>query len=164
MLIMKNSGLYLSFLVLPLMFSCTQSDNKTSELKDSLAAVTDTVVKKECFVAIDAKDTAKLTISKMEDGKINGHLVINYIDKGKNDGEISGAYRGDTLFVDYTFKIGTSNKTEYKNPLAFLKKEGKLILGVGQIETNLGRSYFVPGKPISFEKGRFTFAPADCKD
>ena len=118
---MKNSGLYLSLLALPLMFSCTQSENKDSASKDSLTAVADTLVKKECFVAVDAKDTANLVVSESGNGKVAGHLVINYVDKGKNDGEVSGAYRGDTLFVDYTFKIGTTNKTQYKNPLAFLK-------------------------------------------
>jgi hypothetical protein len=125
---MKNPGLYLSFLALPLMFSCNQTEKKS------------------------------------EGCKITGHLLINYIDKGKNEGLISGAYKGDTLFVDYTFKIGTENKTMYKNPLAFLKKDGKLILGVGQIETSMGKSYFVKGKPIDFEKGRFTFDTAVCKE
>lgn len=115
-------------------------------------------------MAIDGKDTADLSIKTMNSGKVKGKLVINYAEKGKNDGEIAGAYSGDTLFVDYTFKIGNENKTIYKNPLAFLSKDGKLILGVGQIETTLGRSYFVKGKPISFDKGRFTFAPADCKE
>jgi hypothetical protein len=162
-MIMKKPGLYLSFLALPLMFSCNQSDNKNTQLKDSLSAMADTIARSECFVAIDAKDTANLTLVKSDNDKITGHLVINYLDKGKNDGELSGAYKGDTLFVDYTFKIGTTNKTLYKNPLAFLKKDGKLILGVGQIETTLGRSYFVKEKPISFDKGRFTFIPTDCK-
>lgn len=160
---MKKPGLYLSFLALPLMFSCNQSTSNSSELKDSLSAVTDTIDRKTCFVAIDAKDTANLTLIKSDKDKITGHLVIDYVDKGKNEGEISGAYKGDTLFVDYTFKIGTANKTLYKNPLAFLKKDGQLVLGVGQIETTLGRSYFVKGKPISFDKGRFTFTPADCE-
>lgn len=160
---MKKPGLYLSFLALPLMFSCSQNGNKGAELKDSLATVADAIAKKECFVAIDVKDTANLTLIKSDKDKITGHLLINYVDKGKNDGEISGAYKGDTLFVDYTFRIGTVNKTQYKNPLAFLKKDGKLILGVGQIETTMGRSYFVKGKPISFDKGRFTFMPTDCK-
>lgn len=154
---MKNPGLYLSFLAIPLMFSCNQSENKTAELKDSSS------IHKECFMAIDEKDTASLVLNHFESGKITGHLLINYTDKGKNDGEIAGTYKGDTLFVDYTFKIGTENKTMYKNPLAFLKKDGKLILGVGQIETSMGKSYFVKGKPISFEKGRFTFDPTDCK-
>ena len=160
---MKKTGLYLSFLALPLIFSCSQSGNKSSELKDSLTVTADTIAKKACFVAIDAKDTANLILNESDKDKITGHLVINYVGKGKNDGEISGEYKGDTLFVDYTFKIGTTNKTQYKNPLAFLKKDGKLVLGVGQIETTMGRSYFVKGKPISFEKGRFTFSPTDCK-
>ena len=161
---MKSSLLYLSFLALPLIFSCTQSGNTNSASKDSLNASTDTVGPKQCFIAVDLKDTAALTLNTFKDGNIGGHLVFDYLDKGKNDGEISGTYRGDTLFVDYTFKIGTVNKTIYKNPLAFLKKDGNLILGVGQIETSLGRSYFVKGKPISFDRGRFTFRPAECKE
>lgn len=155
---MKNPLLYVSFLALPLMFSCNQRDSK-----GTLDASTDTVISKQCFIAVDQKDTAELTVNNFKKGKVIGHLLINYVDKGKNDGEIKGAYKGDTLFVDYTFKIGTVNKTIYKNPLAFLKKDGNLILGVGQIETSVGRSYFVKGKPISFEKGRFTFTPTECK-
>ncbi|WP_316817857.1 hypothetical protein [Pedobacter nyackensis] len=159
---MKKTGLYLSFLAVPLAFSCNQTGNKSSDLKDTLSSLSPAVASEKCFVAVDERDTAKLTLHETDNGKITGHLVINYLDKGKNDGEISGAYKGDTLFVDYTFKIGTTNKVFYKNPLAFLKKEGKLVLGVGQIETSMGKSYFVKGKPISFEKGRFTFVPTDC--
>jgi hypothetical protein len=161
---MKSSLLYLSFLALPLLFSCGQSGNKNEASKDGLNASTDTIGSKQCFMAVDQQDTAALTLNSFKDGKITGDLVFDYLDKGKNDGTVSGAYRGDTLFVDYTFKIGTVNKTIYKNPLAFLKKDGNLILGVGQIETSLGRSYFVKGKPISFDKGRFTFKPVACKD
>lgn len=161
---MKKPGLYLSFLALPLVFSCTQTGNKSSELKDTLSSITPTIAKQECFVAVDERDTAKLTLHTNDNGKITGHLVINYIDKGKNDGQVSGAYKGDTLFVDYTFKIGTTNKVFYKNPLAFLKKDGELILGVGQIETSMGKSYFVKGKPISFDKGRFKFVSTACPE
>ncbi|MFA4870354.1 MAG: hypothetical protein WC623_19315 [Pedobacter sp.] len=154
---MKNPGLYLSFLALPLLFSCNQTEQKSAELKDS-------AIHKECFISIDGKDTANLELETFEGGKITGNLLINYIDKGKNEGVVAGAYKGDTLFVDFTFKIGTENKTMYKNPLAFLKKDGKLILGVGQIETSMGKSYFVKGKPIDFEKGRFTFDSTVCKE
>lgn len=162
-LIMKSIPLYLAMMALPLLFSCSQTGNKGSELKDSLA-MDDTTGSKQCYIAVDGKDTASLSIKTMNSGKVSGKLVINYAEKGKNDGAIEGTFKGDTLFVDYTFKIGTANKTIYKNPLAFLNQDGKLILGVGQIETTMGRSYFVKGKPISFDKGRFTFAAADCKE
>lgn len=160
---MKKSALYLAFMAMPLMFSCTQGHN-SGQMDGTTTAKTDSLASKECFIAIDGKDTADLKIHNLNSGKIAGHLTINYSEKGKNDGEIEGKFSGDTLFVDYTFKIGTANQTIYKNPLALLKKDGKLILGVGQIQTTLGRSYFVKDKPISFEKGRFTFAPVDCKD
>lgn len=160
---MKSTPLYLAIMAIPLLFSCNQSGNKGSELKDSLA-MADTMTNKQCYSAVDGKDTANLVIKTTNSGKVTGKLLINYAEKGKNDGEIAGAFRGDTLFVDYTFKIGTENKTVYKNPLAFLSKDGQLFLGVGQIETTMGRSYFVKGKPISFDKGRFTFAAADCKE
>lgn len=161
---MKNSALYLSLLALPLLFSCNQDAQRNKELKDSLAAVAKGLAPKECYMAIDETDTARMTIRPGLNNKITGDLVINYKAKGKNDGAFVGAYKGDTLFVDYTFKIGTTNSTVYKNPLAFLKKDGKLILGVGQIETSVGKSYFVKGKPINFDKGRFTFATVECKE
>ncbi len=161
---MKSSLFYLSFLALPLMLSCNQSGSKDPASKDSLHASADTVGSKQCYIAVDVKDTAEFSFNNFKDGKLRGHLVFRYLDKGKNDGEISGVFRGDTLFADYTFKIGTVNKTIYKNPLAFLKKDGNLILGVGQIETSLGRSYFVKGKPIRFDKGRFTFKPVACME
>ncbi|NRF41805.1 hypothetical protein [Pedobacter foliorum] len=160
---MRKSALYLALIALPLAFSCTQGGNKTSELKDSTKMDTaDAQVSKECFIAIDGVDTAHLNVVTSAQGKVTGGLVIKYLEKGTNDGLIAGKFSGDTLFVDYTFKIGT-NKTIYKNPLALLKKDGKLVLGVGQIETSLGKSYFVKGKPINFERGRFTFAPTECK-
>lgn len=160
---MKKSPLYLALLAIPLVYSCTQTGNKSTEKADTVVTVkTDTLFEKQCYVAIDGKDTADLKL-KVSEGKVTGSLVINYFGKGKNDGLIDGKYKGDTLFVDYTFKIGKTNQTIYKNPLALLKKDGKLILGVGQIETTLGRSYFVKGMPIRFDKGRFTFAPQECK-
>lgn len=158
---MKNTSLYLAFMTLPLLFSC--SGNSNTEQKGNLADA-DSVISKQCFVAADGKDTANLVVNTKGSGKVSGHLTISYAEKGKNDGEIEGKFSGDTLFVDYTFKIGETNKTVYKNPLALLKKDGKMVLGVGQIETTMGRSYFVKGKPISFDKGRFIFSSAECKE
>lgn len=156
---MKTPAFFVAAAAAFFLFSCNQgakSPDKTA------AAKADSLKKSDCFKAIDGNDTASLTMKTLSTGKTTGTLVINYLDKGKNDGQFEGTFKGDTLFVDYTFKIGKSNPTVYKNPLAFLKKDGKLVLGVGQIETNLGKSYFVKGKPISFDRGRFTFEPADC--
>ena len=89
-------------------------------------------------------------------------MLIKYDHKDPNKGKIAGKFNGDTLFVDYTFTVGDINKAIYKNPLAFLKKDNQLVMGVGQIETMLGKSYFVKDKPINFERGKFTFQPGTC--
>lgn len=155
---MKKPAFYFALLAFPVLFSCNQGGTEQTS-----ANATDSLINEQCFVAVDGVDTANFNIKTLSSGKVSGDLTINFKEKGKNDGKVEGKFKGDTLFVDYTFKIGLENKTIYKNPLAFLKKDGKLILGVGQIQTTLGRSFFVKGKPISFEKGRFTFAPVDCK-
>lgn len=155
---MRKPAFYLALFTFPVLFSCNQGGTEQTSTK-----ATDSLVSQQCFVAIDGADTASFNIKTLSSGKVSGDLIINFKEKGKNDGKVEGKFAGDTLFVDYTFKIGMENKTIYKNPLAFLKKDGKLVLGVGQIQTTLGRSYFVKGKPISFEKGRFTFNPVDCK-
>lgn len=157
---MKRTIIYTILAAMPLVYSCGQNTEKNN--KDA-AASQDSLFTNECYAAVDSNDKADLKL-KIHDGKeVTGSLVINYFEKGKNDGVIDGAYRGDTLFVDYTFKIGTENPTVYKNPLAFLKRGDSLILGVGQIETSLGRSYFVKGKPIRFDRSKFIFSPEECK-
>ncbi|TKC04253.1 hypothetical protein [Pedobacter frigoris] len=159
---MKSSIFYLPAIAAVLVFfSCNQSDNKTTMASSDDSV--NVVAKTECFISADKLDSAFLNLKTLKNGKVKGSLVFTFVEKGKNDGEIEGMFKGDTLYVDYTFKIGSS-QTIYKNPLALLKRDGKLILGVGQIETTLGRSYFVKGKPINFDKGRFTFIAADCQE
>ncbi len=156
---MKKNAKLLIALALPLAFSCTQG-GKNDEKKDHVDIVRDTV--KQCYVSSFEGDSAILNINIINSIKVEGNLVINYAEKPKNDGIIRGEFKGDTLFVDYTFKIG-EGATEFSNPLALLRKDNNLKLGVGQIETSYGRSYFVKGKPINFERGKFDFALTECK-
>jgi hypothetical protein len=157
---MKNSALFTILCASALFASCGQNSdgNKADVVQaDSLATA-------ECYVALDSNDKATLKLNTFADGKVTGNLLIAYHEKGKNDGTLEGKFSGDTLFVDYTFKIGTDNPTVYKNPLAFLKKDGQLVLGVGVIETYVGRSYFAKDKPIRFDKSKFIFDPAACEE
>ena len=144
--------------VLPFLASCGNT-----EKKKNAANVIDSNAKKECYIAIDGADTAYLDL-RLSTTNVDGDLLIKYADKAHNKGTVSGKFSGDTLFVDYTFNVGETKSPTYKNPLAFLKKDKQLILGVGVIETSYGRSYFVKDKPINFEKGKFTFDLGNCKN
>ncbi|RYF23584.1 MAG: hypothetical protein EOO42_06980 [Flavobacteriales bacterium] len=147
-----------ALLAFPLAYSCSQGGDKKTD--DTGKTPIDTI--RQCYKSSFEGDSAVLNLKITDSTKVEGDLVINYAEKPANNGIVRGEFKGDTLFVDYTFKIG-EGATEFSNPLALLKQGDSLKLGVGQIETAFGRSYFVKGKPISFERGKFSFKPADCK-
>lgn len=149
------------FTILPLalllitVYSCNQ--NGGSNVKNSA----DSTFTTSYYVAADGQDTAHLTLKNYKT-KVEGDLIINYAKKDKNDGVVKGTFKGDTLFVDYTFKIGDKNPF-YKNPLALLKKDGKLFLGIGKMESTFGKTYFRKDIPIDFSAGKFVFEEVQHK-
>jgi hypothetical protein len=149
MIMIRKPILLSSLLLIGLLQSCETGNN---HLKQQ-----DTVFTRSAFIAIDGKDTARLNL-KTGNEIVEGKLVIKHYNKVNNDGFLRGSFKGDTLYADYSFRKGT-NKVIYKNPLAFLRKDGKLILGVGTLENMFGRTYFRKDKPIEFDEGRFTFTP-----
>jgi len=153
---MKPSILFSLLLAFPFLYSCNRQGGHSSGPKS------DTSSTKTCYIAIDGKDTATLTVKEYAK-KTGGTLVLNLDKKDNNNGQIEGNFKGDTLFVDYVFQIGNKGRW-YRNPLAFLKKDGNLIMGVGEMETTWGKTYFRKDVPIDFTKGRFSFEPVDCKE
>lgn len=137
--------------------SCTKNQNS----KES-QAIDDKVVSVQCYVALYEKDTIDLKINSLKSGKISGTMDMKLLNMPIKVGKISGEFRADTLFVDYSFIQGTNEKVVFKNPMAFLKKGNELILGNGKIETYMGTSYFAKGEPIDFESVKYKFNTINC--
>jgi len=156
---MKKNVVYLAFAAIPFVFACNQNNKAES----GSTKKTDSLINETCYAAIFEKDSAAMIVKTLASGEVTGSLLVKYGEKPQNNGTIEGKFSGDTLLVDYRFNTGKDSSRVYTNPLAFLKKDGKLIMGVGQIETTLGRSYFVKGKPIDYEAGKFTFEEVPCK-
>ena len=116
-----------------------------------------------CYIAVNNKDTAYLDVFMHGKRKIKGHLLIRNFNKPKNEGELTGQLKHDTLFLQYHFYVGMDSIKMFTNPLALLQRKDTLILGVGKILTSLGRSYFDHKVPIDFRKGKFYFRPIKCK-
>lgn len=156
---MKNSTLFCSLLACIVFLSCnknqSQKDNVNQDFDEKPVSV-------QCYVALYEEDTIDLKINTLKSGKISGNMDMKLLNMPVKVGEISGEFRGDTLFADYSFIQGTNEKVVFKNPMAFLKKGGELILGNGKIETYLGTSYFAKGVPIDFENVKYKFKPAEC--
>jgi hypothetical protein len=144
-----------------LLFILQSCSSGSADRPGSMAASSgDTLFKTSCYIAIDGKDTARMVLNSFDQG-VKGKLLISYHDKDKNEGDYKGYFKGDTLLVDYGFRVG-SKKTWYKNPLAFLKKGDKLLMGIGDMQNRWGRTYFVRGRPIDFTGGRFVFQKSAC--
>jgi hypothetical protein len=155
---MKKSGLFCLLLASFVLGSCNQKP-KDVEVKD----LAEKPVSVQCYKALYETDTLELKVNTLKNGKVSGEMVMKVLNKAKKVGKIAGEFRGDTLFVDYSFVSGT-DKALYKNPMALLKKGNELILGNGKIETYLGTSYFAKGQPIDFENVKYKFATVDCVD
>jgi hypothetical protein len=148
------------------LFSCNH------DTKNTARRTGDNYIKnpEQCFIAVYRKDTAFLRFKTMPKGKIQGRLVIKYAEPEPNalekefyHGEITGKFTKDTLFADYVFADG-KNRTLYRNPIALLRINNKLVLGFGAIVNYLGRSWFIHRRAINFNKSRFQFVPTKCNN
>ena len=157
---MRNLGLFC------LLFACIgfQSCKKNEQQKvvEATQVQSEKPINVQCYKAHYEQDNIDLKMNTLKNGKITGDMVMKFFNMPKKVGKIAGEFRGDTLFVSYTFIQGDYDKKTYKNPMAFLKRGNELILGNGKIETTMGASYFVKGEPIDFERVKFKFTTVDC--
>jgi len=155
---MKNLSL------LCLLLACIGLESCNKNPKDvDVKALSEKPTSVQCYKALYEKDTLELKVNTLKSGKITGEMVMKVLNKAKKVGKIAGEFRGDTLFVDYSFVSGL-DKAIYKNPMALLKRGNELILGNGKIETYLGTSYFAKGHPIDFDNVKYKFTTVDCMD
>lgn len=154
----------IQLLILPIaimMISSCNRNQKSEDQKnqDSIAKANSLNTKRlSCYEAASNADSALLKLEEIN-GEILGELSFNFFKKEDTFGTIRGAFKGDTLFVDYNY---TLKGTTYKNPQAFLRKGDQLIQGRGEISTYLGRTTFSKDTPIDFKQG-FVFNLAECK-
>ncbi|MES3017909.1 MAG: hypothetical protein V4721_09030 [Bacteroidota bacterium] len=115
-----------------------------------------------CFQSVSGSDTAWLSIDTANT-PMAGTLKFNYTGKRQlYEGQFTGKMHGDTLKGYYDFKINKENPS-FRNPVALLKKDGKLVMGVGQFMTVMGTGEFDDRVPIDYSIARFIFEPVDCK-
>lgn len=157
---MKNLGLFCLFFACFGFQSCNKNQNP--KVEEATQVQDEKPISTQCYIAMYEKDSIELKINTLKNEKISGNMEMKFFNMPKKVGKIAGEFRGDTLFVAYTFIEGTNDKITYKNPMAFLKKGDELILGNGKIETTMGASYFVKGEPIDFDRVKYKFKNVDC--
>ena len=155
---MKNRKILITIFgisVITILASCSQGNNSD----ENSTTKTKTTTSNQCYLAVYKGDTAILSLKGTSTG-IEGTLKFIKADWNVDNGTIKGTFKGDTLLADYNFK--SHDGRWYRNPVALLKKDGKLYLGVGQFETAWGRTYFAKNVPIDYEKGKYVFDEQQC--
>jgi hypothetical protein len=150
---------YFLLIVIPTLMMC-RNGNDTKPVKLDLF---EAYSERHCFRAVDQKDTAILHMVTYGKGMAKGHLLIKYAGKKKNEGNFTGFIKKDTLYLTYHFYVGNDSLRTFTNPLALLKKQDTLILGVGKILHKLGRSFFDQNVPVNYDRGRFHFGIVQCR-
>ncbi|MBS7255969.1 hypothetical protein [Flavobacterium branchiicola] len=151
------SCLLLSFIGLQ---SCKNEEKQKAA--EAAKAEGEKVVSTACYKAIYEKDTVDLKLNSLKNGKLAGDMVMKVAPSTVRTGEVTGEFRGDTLFIDYTFKDNENKDKIFKNPMALLKRNNQLILGNGTMQTTMGVTYLVKDKPIDFERVKYKFDTVEC--
>ncbi|PWS26761.1 hypothetical protein DHW03_12070 [Pedobacter yonginense] len=140
--------------------SCQNTSTKTTTTTDSTMTTSVDHAKNadQCFEYIKNRDTANLKLVEVNDS-ISGDLSYNFYEKDKNNGTISGIVKGDTLIADYTFN---SEGSKSVRQVVWLKKDGKLLEGFGDIEETDGKMRFKNISQLSFTNA-LQFNPVECK-
>ena len=146
---------YLTFILAIGVFTACQ--NNQSNQKDE-ETITSVVTEQSCYTYAKNKDTASLTL--MISGRIiTGELHYQLFEKDSNKGLIKGEMRGDTLIADYTFNSEGKQSTRQ---VAFLRKDGKLIEGFGEVMEKDGEMYFKSIADLKFGDA-IEFTKVNCK-
>ncbi|RZK10843.1 MAG: hypothetical protein EOO46_09100 [Flavobacterium sp.] len=157
---MKRSVLAIA-VALIVMVSCKKEETKEEvvmpTVQDEMPAEEPAVT--ECYSAIIKKDTISLSLTVKDSSLEKGELHYNFFEKDKNQGTLTGTFKGDTLFADYTFMSeGKSSVRE----VVFLKKGNIFIEGYGDVEEKDNKTVFKDKKKLFFDS-KIVLSKTDCK-
>lgn len=145
---MKNK--ILAFAIAVTFFaSCKEKTEEQVVTEQEMEQPEVSVSAKDCYLYVKAKDTVRLTLITANGNNVSGDLVYNFFEKDKNSGTVSGMFKGDTLYADYTFQSeGTSSVRE----TVFIKKGTTLIEGFGEITEKGNKQVFKDKKALKFDE------------
>lgn len=112
-----------------------------------------------CYTSVSGRDTAWL---RLDTSQVIGLFEMNYPQKEQRYlGQFKGLKSGDTIKGHWDFKVNNLDKW-HRNPVAFLKKDDGLVMGVGKIIMVWGGPHFDDQTPIDYQKGKFVFELGVC--
>jgi len=136
----------------------TITDSATVNPVDTTVTANDQNFANGCYAYIKNRDTASLTL-KVDGEEVTGDLSYKLFEKDSNKGTIAGEFKGDTIIAEYDFN---SEGVRSIREIVFLKKDGKLYEGFGDVETKGTKVVFKNRATLKFDGG-LVFDPTACK-
>lgn len=100
----------------------------------------------DCYIYTKNRDTVKLKLNT-ENEELTGDLSYSLFEKDSNKGTIAGEIKGDTILAEYTFDSEGMRSTR---EVVFLKRDGKLYEGFGDVEEKSGKTVFKNRAQLKF--------------
>jgi hypothetical protein len=110
---------------------------------------------KVLYQAVAKDDTAKFKIH-LTDKTFYGQMEILYGKQYKDSGDVNGIVKGDSLLGTYHFQHYGIEEW-HRIPIALLKKDKKLIMGVGSMVIYMNMTFFDKKIPVDYEHPKFVF-------
>lgn len=121
-----------SIFITALIISCEnkkeQMPTTTTELPNGNPEIVE--LTSHCYLFTNGKDSIRLSYTQEKD-EIDGWMNYDFFEKDGSIGEIDGKFFGDTLKLEYEFM---SEGMISEQQVYFLKKDGKLFQGVGEMK------------------------------
>lgn len=142
-LVFRNSLSILVIVMMPFIAGCGHEEAKADETK-------------VLYKAIAKDDTASLHIH-IDEKEFYGQYEINYHGSFKDSGDVSGIIHGDTLKGTYHYQHYGIEQWR-RIPISLLRKDEKLIMGVGAMEIYMNMTFFKKGEPLDYAHPKFVFS------
>ncbi|MGB3800602.1 MAG: hypothetical protein WA952_12380 [Lewinella sp.] len=130
-----------------LLLSCNETTTPTGEEE-----VVDSAT---CYSFVDDRDAVMLSLTDLQ-GNTRGMLDYALAEKDRNTGTLEGAWKGDTLYANYTFQ---SEGVESQREVAFLRRGDQLVEGYGPV--NADGTGFASRDSLEFS-GQMPLTVTDC--
>ena len=147
---MKRSSLFFAVFIL---IACNNRSKQSTESEinsdTSNSAIKIQIPNVYCYLHVADKDMIYLKMEKFPN-VITGTLAYKFHEKDKNNGDIDGILKGDTLIADYTFM---SEGKSSARQVIFLIQDSVATEGYGAMEEKNGKMVFKDLSNIDFSKG-----------
>lgn len=133
----------------------TVSNNTNTPVEDNYTVEDESIGAKKCYIQGTGNDTLYVSLDDNL-GTVSGRMYYKNHQKDSSFGDVVGSSNGDTIKVDYTFQSEGATSTR---EIWFLKKDGKLLEGIGNLDASGTR--YADYKKIKFDGGH-VLDEAEC--